>query len=141
MEVSWTALDPSGSASQISPSPERSDENATRRPSGESWGMSSSLVEEIETTGGDEAGRAGSGGLDAPDIHILRNCERRPDEAAARLGRETTGIRPSSPTKGRRAGVFSPGDNQPPKTSPARKRESPCCRASTWAGSHPARPA
>ena len=60
MEVSWTALDPSGSASQISHSPERSDAKATRRPSGESWGMPSRLVEEIETTGGEEAGAPGA---------------------------------------------------------------------------------
>ena len=35
MEVSWTALEPSGLASHISPLPERSETKAIRRPSGE----------------------------------------------------------------------------------------------------------
>ena len=74
MEVSWTALDPSGSVSQISQFPDRLDENATRRPSGERWGMLSSLVEEMETTGGDEAGAPG------PEVstrQILKSVELR----------------------------------------------------------------
>ena len=61
-DVSGTALDPSGSGSQISKFPDRLDVMATRRPSGERWGMLSSLVEEIETTGADEAG--------APDAEV-----------------------------------------------------------------------
>jgi hypothetical protein len=60
MEVSWTAFAPSGSASQISDSPERSVAKATRRLSGENWGFESALVEEIETTGGEEAGTPGA---------------------------------------------------------------------------------
>jgi hypothetical protein len=53
--VSWTALEPSGSASQISKNPERLELKATRLPSGESCGVLSALVEEIATTGGDAA--------------------------------------------------------------------------------------
>jgi hypothetical protein len=60
MKVSWEALDPSGSASQISHFPERSDVKATLRPSGENWDIPSLLVEEIETTDGDEAGAPGA---------------------------------------------------------------------------------
>src|SRR6478609_6389060 len=56
MEVSWMALDPSGSATHISDSPERVDWKTTRRPSGENWGILSTRVEEIATIGGDEAG-------------------------------------------------------------------------------------
>src|SRR5262245_58122828 len=59
-EVSWTAFDPSGSASHISESPERVDWKATRRPSGENWAILSIRVEEIAATGGDEAGAPGA---------------------------------------------------------------------------------
>src|SRR5215472_16186721 len=60
MDVSWTALDPSGSASQTSVSPERLDPKATRRPSGENSALQSTRVEEMATTGGDEAGAPGA---------------------------------------------------------------------------------
>src|SRR5262245_37562510 len=60
MEVSCTALDPSRSASQISACPVRFELNATRRPSGENWGLPSARVEEMATAGGDDAGAPGA---------------------------------------------------------------------------------
>jgi hypothetical protein len=74
MDVSWTALDPSGSVSQISQFPDRLDVSATRRPSGERWGMLSSLVEEMETTGRDEAGAPGA---EVSTRQILKSVELR----------------------------------------------------------------
>src|SRR3712207_1510543 len=51
-DVSWTALEPSGSETQISQAPERVDVNATRRPSGENMQWISALVDEIAIVGG-----------------------------------------------------------------------------------------
>jgi hypothetical protein len=61
MDVSRIALEPSRSVVQISQLPERLDGNATRRPSGESCGVESFLVEEIATAGGEEARAPGAG--------------------------------------------------------------------------------
>ncbi len=101
------ALEPSESASQTSASPERSEIKATRRPSGENSGIHSLLVEEIETAGGEEA-LAPAGEVSTRQIFQsakLRTYTRRGDRPG--WGRETTGMIPSSPMKGRRAGVLS----------------------------------
>ena len=60
MDVSWTAFEPSGSASQISIGPERLELNATRRPSGENWGFASIRVEVMAATGGEDDGAPGA---------------------------------------------------------------------------------
>jgi hypothetical protein len=61
-EVSWTAWDPSGSASQISDSPVRFDKNARRCPLGETLAMESLCVDATATTGGPKAGAPGAEG-------------------------------------------------------------------------------
>ena len=60
IEVSWTAFEPSESASQILVGPERFEEKAIRRPSGDNWGSESVRVEAMVTMGGDNAGAPGA---------------------------------------------------------------------------------
>ncbi len=59
--VSCAAPDPSGSLIQISGHPERSDVNATRRPSGENRAPRSIRVDAIATDGCAEAGAPTAG--------------------------------------------------------------------------------
>src|SRR5687767_631949 len=58
--VSWLAEPPSGSATQICTSPERSDRKATLRPSGERLARKSALVEAIADAAGERAGAPGA---------------------------------------------------------------------------------
>ena len=59
--VSCAAPDPSGSLIQISGHPERSDVNATRRPSRENLGPRSIRVDSIASDGSPEAGAPTTG--------------------------------------------------------------------------------
>src|SRR3954454_22182744 len=74
IEVIWLALDPSGSATQISDSPERFDTKVTRRPSGENAGIHSTLVEVSATAGGEEAFPPGAG---VPTRQIFQSAKLR----------------------------------------------------------------
>src|SRR4051795_6011120 len=122
MDVSWTALEPSESASQISHDPERSDAKATRRPSGESWGVESIFVEEIAITGDAEAVAPGAENSTRQMFASwkLRTYAKR----GVRPGgdRETTGMMASSPPKGNRAGVFLPNTTKRQRLRLAQKR-------------------
>ena len=116
MEVSCTALHRQDRRARFRFTPERFDPKTTRRPSGENCAPSSSRVEEMETTGREGRGTPGAGVWQLPDIPVggasdVDQSGRRPE-----WGRETTGISPSSPTKGSRAGALSPCVCQPPKT-------------------------
>ena len=120
MKVSWTALDPSGSAIQISHAPERSDTKAMRRPSGESCGVESLLVEEIDNRR--RGGRpARSRNLDTPDIGVLETANvdqtRRPD-----WKRETTGMCRPRPRKAVAPACFFPGTTSLQRLPLAEKR-------------------
>src|SRR6186997_2075984 len=94
IEVSLKAFDPSGSATQNSYSPERSDRNTTRRPSGVRLGVRSPRVDAIATTGGDAAGAPGCA---VSTRHTFESAKlrtytsRRPAPGA----RDTTGVAPS----------------------------------------------
>ena len=103
-DVTWTALDPSGSATQISDSPDRLDTNATRRPSGERLGRVSVLVETMAPAAGEEAGRPAVANSIRHTFasEKLRTYTRRRCPSAVRA---TTGARPSWPINGRRVGV------------------------------------
>src|SRR5262245_1812543 len=118
MDVSCVAFDPSGSATQISGSPERSDPNVTRRPSGDNWASSSSLVEEIAMTGG-AVGPMPTAGVSIRQMFLsvkLRTYTSR--DGLPGCSRDTTGITPYSPTKGKRVGTLSPATaslHRPPR--------------------------
>src|SRR5271157_2137712 len=99
IDVSWTAFEPSGSASQISVGPERSESKATRRPSGENWGDMSGLVEAMAALGGEDAGAPGAE-VEMRQMlmmSVLRTYSSR--DGLPGCGRETTGMIPFSPTK------------------------------------------
>ena len=74
MEVSWTALLPSRSASQISNLPERFEAKATRRASGDNCALLSSRVEETEAMGGDGDGAPGAE-ISTARYSNRRSCE------------------------------------------------------------------
>lgn len=61
MDVSWIALEPSGSEVQISGSPDRPEVKATRRPSGENRMWYSTFVDDIAGTGADKDGAPRAG--------------------------------------------------------------------------------
>src|SRR5215207_7203411 len=59
IEVSWNAFDPSGSLTHNSGSPERSETNTSRRPSGVRLGPMSCRVDAIAAAGSEVAGVPG----------------------------------------------------------------------------------
>ena len=93
-------------------------------------------VEEMATTGGDEAGAPGAEVSTRQIFAVSESCERRPAGAAGRAG----GARPPASTRPRpRRGVAPAGFRRrrpASKDFPWRKREFPCRRASTLGTRH-----